>query len=243
MDYRTFAQKSDEILENMTTEELRYCLHEIARKMPEGKRRDFLHLLKDGSYQRDEEHHRDKGQYKRLLEDDWVKEKLEYIKGVFAMIENGEICLSAQGYEDYSHGYWASEWIWEYEDYEGVGRIIEDAVIFAYDCVNDRRYEEAVMVFELLIDATILAEDEYGGDYVQLGIDEMVDEGLVSIDLKKFALNTLYSEYQFQPIDKRVENMYVYFDIPYFKGIHIEDILSIGREELKDTDIFFQSRP
>jgi hypothetical protein len=51
----------------------------------------------------------------------------------------------------------------------------------------------------------------------------------------------LYSEYQLQPADDRANSLYLYFTYRYFKDIHIEDIFSIGREELRDTDMFFKS--
>lgn len=148
--------------------------------------------------------------------------------------------MSAQGYEDYSNGYLSSEWIWEYEDNEGIGRIIEDAVLFAHDCMNDCRYEEAVTIFKLVMDTQIFVEDEDGGDSFELSLEEMVDEKLVGVTLKVLALDVLYSNYQLQTATQRASVLYSYFTYPYFKEIHIEDIFSLGREELRDTDIFWQ---
>ena len=151
------------------------------------------------------------------------------------------MCLSAQGYDDNSNGYWSSEWIWEYEDKKGIGRIIEDAVLFAHDCMNDCRYEEAVTIYKLVMDAQIYVEDECGGDSFELSLEEMVNEKLVGVNLKVLALDVLYSNYQLQTAAQCASLLYSYFTYPYFKEIHIEDIFSIGREELRDTDMFFQS--
>ncbi|SFG92663.1 hypothetical protein SAMN05660649_03161 [Desulfotomaculum arcticum] len=242
MDQKEFVRKSDEILNCMSIEELRRCLHNIARKTPENKRASFLQLLEDCHDQDDREDskYEDKFQYKRLIPDGKVKEKLNDIKRIFTKIENGELCLSAQGYEDYSNGYWSSEWIWEYEDNEGIGRIIEDAVLFAHDCMNDCRYEETVTIFKLVMDTQIFVEDEDGGDSFELSLEEMVDEKLVGVNLKVLALDVLYSNYQLQTAAQRASVLYSYFTYPYFKEIHIEDIFSIGREELRGTDIFLQ---
>ena len=241
MNQKLFIQKSDEILDSMSIEELRRCLHNVARKTPEGKRESFLQLLEDCCDQDDQEDSKEKLQYKSLIPDEKVKEKLSDIKRIFTKMENGELCLSAQGYEDYSNGYWASDWIWEYEDNEGIGRIIEDAVLFAHDCMNDCRYEEAVTIFKLVMDTQIFVEDECGGDSFELSLEEMVDEKLVGVNLKVLALDVLYSNYQLQTAAQRASVLYSYFTYPYFKEIHIEDIFSIGREELRDTDMFFQS--
>jgi len=240
MNQKLFIQKSGEILNSMSMEQLRRCLYNIARKTHESKREAFLKLLEDCCDQ-DERDSKEKFLYKRLIPDEKVKEKLSEIKSIFTKIENGELCLSAQGYEDYSNGYWASEWIWEYEDNEGISRIIEDAVLFAHDCMNDCRYEEAVTIFNLVMDTQIFVEDEWGGDSFELSLEEMVDEELVSVNLKVFALDVLYSNYQLQTAAQRASVLYSYFAYPYFKDIHIEDIFSIGREELRDTDMFLQS--
>jgi len=241
MNQKVFIQKSDEMLNSMSEEELRNCLHNIARKTPENKRESFIQLLEDSFGQDSQKGSKAKLQYKRLMTDERVKEKLCDIKRIFAEIENADLCISAQGYEDYSNGYWASDWIWEYDDNNGIGRIIEDAVIFAHDCMNDCRYEEAVTVFKLVMETQITAEDEYGGDTIELSLEEIVDEKLVGINLKVLALDVLYSNYQSQMPDQRASVLYSYFAYPYFKDISIEDIFSVGREELTDTDEFFQS--
>ncbi|NSW92463.1 MAG: hypothetical protein HPY74_17700 [Firmicutes bacterium] len=226
MNYKIFIQKSDEILDSMSMEELRRCLHNIARKTPESKRESFLQLLEDYCDQDGREDSKKKFQYKRLIPDEKVKEELRDIKRIFAKIKNGELCLSAQGYEDYSNGYWSSDWIWEYEDNEGIGRIIEDAVLFAHDCMNDCRYEEAVTIFKLVMDTQVFAKDKYGGDSFELSLEEMVDEKLVGINLRVLALDVLYSEYQLQTAAQRAIVLYSYFTYPYFKEIRIEDIFS-----------------
>lgn len=241
MNQKEFMQQIDKILNRMDKEDLKNCLHNIARKTSESKRDSFLQMIKDFCDHDKQKDINDKYQHKRLMSDKKVKEKLTDIKKAFEEIEDGELCLSAQGYEDYSNGYWASDWIWEYEDNEGIGRIIEDAVLFAHDCMNDCRYEEAATIFKLVMDTTVFAEDEFGGDSFELNLEEMVDEKLVGVNLKVLALDVLYSNYQLQPGAQRASILYSYFSYPYFKEIHIEDIFSIGREELRDTEKFLQS--
>jgi hypothetical protein len=241
MNQKEFVQKSNEMLDRMSMAELRSCLHNMARKIPESKREEFLQLLADCGQQNERKENNVKVQHKQLIPDDKVQGKLTEIKEVFSKIENGQLCLSTRGYEDYSNGYWASDWIWEYEDNEGIGRIIEEAVLFAHDCVNDCRYEEAVTIFKLVMDTQIFVEDEDGGDSFELSLEEMVEEKLTGVNLKVLALDVLYSNYQLQTTAQRASVLYSYFTYPYFKEIHIEDIFSKGREELRDTDMFLQS--
>ncbi len=241
MNQKLFIQKSDEILNSMSLEELRRCMHNIARKTPESNRDTFLQLLKDSYNQDEREDSKEKFNYKRLIPEERVQQKLKEIKETFDKLENGELYITAQGYEDYSNGYWDSEWIWEYEDNEGIGRKIEDAVLFAHDCINDCRYKEAVTIFKLVMDTQIYVEDEYGGDSFELDLEEMVNERLVGINLNILAQDVLYSNYQLHTAAQRASVLYSYFEYPYFMDIHIEDIFSVGREELRDTDMFFRS--
>lgn len=238
MNQKEFTQKSNEILSIMGIEELRRCFNNVVRKVPENKRETFLQLLDNCSNQG----HNENGDklHKRFISDEKVKETLISINNAFVKIEDGDLYISASGYEDYSNGYWANDWIWEYEDTDGIGDIIADAVLFAHDCMNDRRYEEALSVFNLVMDTQISVIDE-GGDSFELNLDQLVEEKLAGINLRIFALDVLYTEYQLQPIDRRAASLYSYFSYPYFVEIHIEDIFSIGVEELEDTDIFWQS--
>jgi isopenicillin N synthase-like dioxygenase len=42
MNQKVFIEESDDMLNNMTTDELKSCLHNVARKMPENKRQAFI---------------------------------------------------------------------------------------------------------------------------------------------------------------------------------------------------------
>jgi len=173
MNQKVFIEKSDEIMNNMSLDELKKCLHNVARKTPENKREIFLQLLNDCYNQTEGKENNKKFQYKKIMSDEKVNNKLIEISSIFEKIENCELCLSAQGYEDYTYGYWESDWIWEYEDNEGIGRIIEDAAMFAHDCMNDFRYVEAVSVFNLIMNTTVYADDD-SGDLIELSLEEMV---------------------------------------------------------------------
>lgn len=175
------------------------------------------------------------------MSDETVEEKLQELYDAFEKINEAELYISAESHEEYSYGPWHDDWIWGYDDKVGIGGIIEDAVRFARDCMNDCRYEEAVTIINRVMEVSVTVIDENMGDSFELSFEQMVEENLVYISLKELALNVLYSEYRLQPMDKRPEILYEYFQYPYFKDIHIEDIFSVGREELTDTDAFLQS--
>jgi len=241
MNQKDFLQESCALLDGMSKEQLRICLHHLARKTIEKKRAEFLQLLHDCGSQLEPQPSGVKFHLKQQMSPEVLKQKLAAVREVFAKIEDCELCLSAQGQEDYSDDYCLDEWIWHYEDKEGIGVAIEDAVLLACTCVNDGRYAEALSVFELIMGTQVLVENESSGDSFDFGIEELVQEKLVSINLRVLALNVLYAEYQLQPADNRAPRLFSYFSLSYFKDIHIEDILSVGREDLDGLDLFFQA--
>lgn len=241
MNQKDFLQKSSALLDGMSMEELRNCLHNIARKTKENQRAEFMQLLQDCCHQVAPESSVTKFHLRQQMSHDAVRVKLAAVTEIFSRIEDCLLCLSAQGHEDYSNGYCLNDWVWEYEDKDGIGRAIEEAALLAYACVNDGRYAEALSVFELIMGTQVLVEDESSGDSFDLGIEELVEGKLVGINLRALALNVLYAEYQLQPAGIRAESLFSYFRLSYFKDIHIEDIFSVGREELRGIDLFFQS--
>ena len=73
----------------------------------------------------------------------------------------------------------------------------------------DRDYESAGQMYWSLGVLNITADDVYGGEPAELGIEEMVSENLVSLNLKQIAIlgdmkEKIYT-YLEKPIDARVE--------------------------------------
>ena len=77
------------------------------------------------------------------MSDDLVTEKMAQIQKWMDQIDEGGLYLETEGYEDYSGGYWDSDWITEYYDNQEIGDKIQYMIRFAEDCIDDRRYQEA----------------------------------------------------------------------------------------------------
>ena len=117
------------------------------------------------------------------MSDDLVNEKMIQIQDWKDQIDEGELYLDTEEYEDYSDGYWESDWITEYYDNQEIGDKIQYMIQFAEDCVDDRRYQQANEIYEWLWEMSVFTEDEYG-DPVDL---EMLEENnLIHTDMKYF---------------------------------------------------------
>lgn len=79
---------------------------------------------------------------------EYVDEKMEQIRTWMRQIDEAELYLDAEEYEDYSVSYWDREWVVEYSDNQGVGDKLMTAIRFAKDCVDDQQYREANEIYE-----------------------------------------------------------------------------------------------
>lgn len=105
-----------------------------------------------------------------------VDDKMKQIESLMSQIDEGELYLNVDEYEDYSEGYWDREWITDYYDNQGIGNKIESAIQFSKDCVDDSE----------TVDLELLSE-----------------KGILHTDMKQLALLTLYADYQVQESDRR----------------------------------------
>lgn len=80
----------------------------------------------------------------------------------------------------------------------------------------------------------ILSEEQYKE------LEIMVEDQIISVDMKQLALLTLYADYQVQQPENRAEDLFLYFDIYAFQQLHIEEMFHAGRENLTDTEQFWR---
>lgn len=166
-----------------------------------------------------------------------VEEKISQIKVWMQQIEEGELYLDTEEYEDYSSGYWDSDWITEYYDNQDIGDKLMTAIRFAKDCIDDWRYAEANFIYEWLWSMSVLTDSEYGEPVDR---DMLSENRIISVDMKQLALLTLYADYQVQQPENRAEDLFLYFGMYAFQQLHIEEMFHAGRENLTDTEQFWR---
>lgn len=244
MNLREFTEEVDRRAAEMTTDELRTAFHSLARKVPEGDRTGFLELMNrvrqeaSSSDKRTDKKERAAATAK-IQDEAEIKKEYACLKKLFEEIGEGERMLQADGYEDYSSGYWDSDWVYEYEDPDGIGAAYEDGARLVERCVNDGFYQTGLEVFDLMTETEVWASD--GGDDFEMGLEELMDEHIISIDAGMLKKNVLYAVYQSTPPGKRPEAFYDYITSYFFRDVKIEDVLAMGKEELADSAEFMET--
>lgn len=84
------------------------------------------------------------------------------------------------------------------------------------------------------------AYDSDSEEIMELGIEELVDENLLSLNLKKIVCNLLYAQYQTSNGKERVQAIYSYIKLNISKDIKLEEFFTIGPEELVGIGVFLE---
>lgn len=174
------------------------------------------------------------------MSQEFVDERMEQIEVWMKQIDEGELTLDTDEYEDYSEDYWDREWVVEYYDHQGIGDKLMSIMQFAKDCMDDRRYKEANYLYEWLWEMEVSADNEYVGGCDPADLQMLVESKIVNVNLEQLALQTLYADYQVCGSKQRAEDIYLYFSYSTFQKLHIEDMFHAGRENLTDTEQFWK---
>lgn len=223
-----------QLLKELNIEKLQEIILKMSEIMTEEQNKKLEKIIEEYVLQKTDT---EELSVKVRMSQEFVDEKMKQIQGWMNQIDEGELYLNTDGYEDYSNGYWDSEWITDYYDNQGIGDKITSAVRFAKDCIDDRRYREANFIYEWLWEMLIsTAEDD--GEAADLEL--LIEEEIVGEDIKQLALLTLYADYQVREPEERAGDIYLYFSHHPFQNIHIEDMFQVGRENLEGTDQFMK---
>ncbi len=226
----------EEDIKKLSKKELQNIVLKMQNMMSDKQKKEFQKIVEASGIQPGNE----KAQIVQVrMSDELVNEKMTQIQKWEELIDEGELYLDTESYEDYSCGYWDSEWITEYYDNQGIGDKIQYMIRFAEDCIDDRRYQVANEIYEWLWEMEVSTASEYEEeDFVDLEILE--ENNLIHTDMKRLALLTLYADYQVLPANERAKDMYLYFAFSTFAKLHMEEMFHVGREELKDTEQFWE---
>ena len=239
MNLREFTEAVDARASEMTWKESRMVFHSLARKVPKENRKEFLEIM-DQVKNTCVAEGGGKSAAKMAAAQDKSEVKREYtrLKKQFAQIQEGEVFFHAQGYEDDSSSYWDRDWVYEFEDPYKIGKTYEAAARLVERCVNDGFYKTALNTFELMTDTEAGVSD--GGDGFEIDFDEIIRERLISIDTDALKKSVLYGVYQNTSPKERPEVLYSYVILPFFRGVKLEEILSMGKTELPGSSRFVE---
>lgn len=222
MNYKEYIKSVEERLSIMTEEEKAKWIYNKARIAKEHERSKILNSLDE------------KQEFNSII---YEKDKIEKW---CEKVEEGDIYFECSGYEEYSESYWNSNYVYDYYDPFGIIDELYKAFQVAEDLLLQREYKESWMLNNRLLNLSFFVSDRDTGDWNELEFEEVTDEILTKFNYKRIVLNLMYTTYQITKGKERTESLYRYLTWDKCKNIKIEEVFSIGPEELKDIDSFME---
>ncbi|NMB27979.1 MAG: hypothetical protein GX987_08025 [Tissierellia bacterium] len=222
MNYKEYMKVVEEKLSTMTEEEKTKWIYNKARTAKEHERSKILNSLDE------------KQEFNPII---YEKDKIEKW---CEKVEEGDIYFECSGHEEYDDSYWDSDYVYDYYD---PFRIIDElykAFQVAEDLLLQRKYKESWMINNRLLNLSFFVSDRDTGDWNELEFEEVMDEILTTFNYKRIVLNLMYATYQITKGKERTESLYRYLTWDKCKNTKIEDMFSIGSEELKNIDSFME---
>ncbi len=222
MNYNEFIKSVNEKLATMSEKEKTKWIYNIARTASEHDRVKLLNSL-DG-----EKEYRPATYNKDELEE-WCKK-----------VEDAEIYFECSGYEEYGQNYWDNDFVYEYYDPFEIENKLSSSFQVAENLLFQKEYMEASVLYDLLLSLSFSALDIDAEEWSEMGIEEVIDNEILSIDIKRIILNVMYLIFQTETGRERAEDLYNYLTWNISEHIKIEEIFIMGAEELLGIDSFME---
>ena len=136
---------TEEDIQKLSKEQLQDIVLKIHKILTSGQKKELRKMIK---VYKDQSGNGTSQSFPGRMSDDFVKEKMMQIQEWEHKIDEGELYLNIEEYEDYSDRYWDPDWIIKYYDNQGICDKIQYMIQFAADCIDDRRYQEAHEIYE-----------------------------------------------------------------------------------------------
>ena len=105
-------------IEELSLKELREIVRKLQELLSEEQKQKFQEIMREC---RENDEKEDLQPVPARMSQELIEEKLEQIQIWQKQIDEGDLYLDTEEYEDYSNGYWDADWITEYYDNQGIG--------------------------------------------------------------------------------------------------------------------------
>lgn len=244
MNLITFLKTTDKIVSELSAEQRREFIHELARVLPENKRDSFLDTLykiKDKSQSELKAVLKKRNVEKEAMpEFKQLRQELEQNQKALREINDGELYLDSEFNEEWDDWYNPNVDEILFSDPMQLLPIIEHSIELIHRCIDLEAYEEGCQLAETLSTLEITAVGDYqeyeGG---VLEVHELYCEHpLLSGTFERMIRDCLFLAYMGNELQKRAEEIFLMISNFQAYSVRIVDILQNGKMELPETDKF-----
>ena len=238
MNLPKFLKYVDEVLSEMTGEQMTEFVHEIARTLPERQRNHFIEMLK--SVRKNGNTTEDKPDFSMdALE--LLRRDIAQVTKFLEMVNEGDLRLDSEIDYQYSSG-----WSWDEDEYkfrfsdpEDILPKINKAIKLLHRCIDLEAYHDGAELAGILFRLTVEVEGDYGDyDGTPLQIDDLFNEELLNGTYDNFVHEALYLIYNGNKLADRPAFLYNFISGLQYADTKLEDIMQLGDRDLSDFDEF-----
>lgn len=204
MNYTLYLQKVSELVASMTPEQKDEWIMVQAVDQAAEAREAFLRSL-SGELEKEEM------KFEQALKD-------------CEEMESQEIHFSCESYEDYDN-YWSDNWTIEYHDTYGIGKKLDTLLGYICNAVANQTYKEALLIADRILGMEFLAEDNQGGDSVDLDLSDLFDNELLQFSRQDFSEMYIRGIYFNFTGEEQCRRLMETLNHPLWKKYGVEDIL------------------
>lgn len=220
----------DSELDNMSGTELKTCIRELARTLPEKDRPYFLNTISK----------RNADSKKKSVngKKNFTKE-IDTIMAKFIDINNGQRCLDSEYNEEWDDWYNSDVEEIFFSDPQKLLPDIVKAVNLLHKCVDTELYDKGYDLAQDLSHLAVTANgdwSDFNGDPLRL--KDLYDNNLVTGSFSLVVAESLYLTYMAsEPADRAKELYYMLCDYNC-DDIKLEAVMQMGKSSLPDFDLF-----
>jgi hypothetical protein len=217
-------------LDNMSASELKICIRELARKLPEKDRSHFLSTISNNKYN---------PKKKTANSRKNLNKEIDNIIAKLRDINNGERSLTSEYNEEWDDWYNSDvEEIFFSDPHKLLPDIVK-AINLLNKCVNKELYDKGYDLAQDLSHLAVTANgdwSDFNGDSLRL--KDLYDNNLVTGSFSLVVTESLYLTYMAsEPADRAKELYYMLCDYNC-DDIKLEAVMQMGKSSLPDFDLF-----
>lgn len=228
MNLPVFLREVDKVAENLSKEQMEVFIHEIARRLSETKREQFLTILQKMNEKTKEHSAKTKESDKENL-----KSEIEENIACLRKINYGEYRLDSEYNEEWDDWYNSDVDEILFLDPMHLLRNVEKVVALIHKCIDWEAYKEGYELAEELSVLEVMADGDYQDyDGTPLGIRELYDHDLLDSNLDNTTRECLYLAYMANELQDRPKAMFTMIQNFQEYYVRLDDILQMGEHDL-----------
>lgn len=228
MNKKELYELLEDLCEKSSKEQIKKFLFRVIEKLSDSQNKEIIELIN--------EVFKDEIQSINLGDLDIIIEKIEE---QFNLINVGELQFHSETYETGDYDYFGDDYETRYYDSENISSIILNAYNLASILITKKDYKNARKILDFIVFTNYSVLEDDSDDILDYKIDDIVNFGLVNIDINKICLTLLFIT--LLTSDNKLEEIHDYYKLSIFRDIKLEDSFNLGLEKFKDLDIFLQN--